>query len=395
MNILFPIGSFYPSQQGGPCNSVYDLAKGLVKAGHKVQVITTNLDIHESAGIPFDQWTDVDGIQVYYMRMPKTKRPVILDLLLLARPSLLTNILKGVTCDVMNTNMLYTVLSHLSAGYAKEHHIPLVWTTHGSLLPYTFSRGTLKKKLFLSMPWVKKGLTGCHFHVTSDEEENCVKKVIKGYTGESLDGRIHNIPILFGDGVFTLGGDVSPYPYKYMLHLGRVHPKKNLGSLISALPLAKIDPAIKLVIAGWTGEDPEYTKSLRLKVEGLGLQDRVVFTEKRVEGHDKATLYRHAEVFVLPSESENFGMVVLESLAQGVPVIASNKTPWQILEQKGAGFWPANDPVSLAESLTRFFSLNGDERKKLSANSSLLALEYNNDALIGKYLKMYEEVARR
>ena len=129
-------------------------------------------------------------------------------------------------------------------------------------------------------------------------------------------------------------------------------------------------------------------------VEKLGLGDRVVFTEKRVEGHDKATLYRHAEVFVLPSESENFGMVVIESLAQGVPVIASNKTPWEILEQKGAGFWPANDPASIAESLSRFFSLNNDERKKLSTNSTMLAREYNNEALIGKYLKMYEEVAR-
>jgi len=395
MKIVFPIGSYYPSQQGGPCNSVHDLAKGLVKAGHKVQVITTNFDIPEGVGISFDVWTEVDGVQVYYMRMPKTKRPLIIDLLLLARPSLLLDVLKDVVCDVMNTNMLYTILSHISAGYAKELDIPLVWTPHGSLLPYTFNRGTLKKKLFLSMPWVKKGLTGCHFHVTSDEEERYVKEFVKNYTGESLDGRIHHIPILFGEGVFELGGDVSPYPHKYMLHLGRVHPKKNLENLISARPLAKIDPAIKLVIAGWTGEVPEYTRTLKGLVEKLKLGDRVVFTEKRVAGRAKATRYRHAEVFVLPSESENFGMVVLESLAQGVPVIASNKTPWQVLEQKGAGYWVPNGPASLARALERFFAQSDTERKSMKENAIMLAREYRGEALIEKYVKMYERVIKK
>lgn len=292
----------------------------------------------------------------------------------------------------MHTTMLFTVMSHHAAAYARQKDLPVIWSPRGSMLPYTFSRGTLKKKLFFSMPFVKRGLTGCHFHATSDEEAHHIKEVMAQYTGEQVGDRIHNIPNLVGDEVFVLGAEKSPYPYKYMLHLGRVHPKKNLENLISALPLAKIDPVIKLVIAGWTGEDPEYTKSLRLMVERLNLGDRVVFSEKRVGGHDKATLYRHAEVFVLPSESENFGMVVLESLAQGVPVIASNKTPWEILEKKGAGFWSANDPASLAESLNRFFSLSGDERKKLSVNSSMLAQEYNNEALIGKYLKMYEKV---
>ncbi len=396
MNILFSIGSYYPSQQGGPCNSVHDLGKGLVKRGHRVQVITTNFDISDDAGIPFDQWIDVDGVQVYYIRMPKTKRPFVLDLLLLARPFLLTGILKDVSCDVMNTNMLYTILSHISAGYAKEHNIPLVWTPHGSLLPYTFSRGTLKKKMFLSMPWVKKGLTGCHFHVTSDEEERYVREFIKDYTGESLDRRIHNIPILFGEEIFVPGDEDSPYPFRYLLHLGRIHPKKRIENLIEGFAkLTLRDNDLKLVIAGWTGEVPEYTRTLKGLVEKLNLGDRVVFTEKRVEGRAKATLYRHAEVFVLPSESENFGMVVLESLAQGVPVIASNKTPWQVLEQKGAGYWVPNGPASLARALERFFAQSDTERKSMKENAIMLAREYRGEALIEKYVKMYERVIKK
>ncbi|HSA32436.1 MAG TPA: glycosyltransferase [bacterium] len=410
MKILFPIGSYYPSQQGGPCNSVRALAKGLLKTGHEVKVITTNYDISPDAGIPFDQWTEVEGIQVFYMRFPTVSSPAKIDARILFRPGRLLSILGSTSCDIVHPTMLFTVLSHRAAEYAINKNLPVIWSPRGSMLPYTFSRGTLKKKLFLSLPFVKRGLTGSHFHATSDEEAQQIAEVMRNYTGEDVTDRVHNIPNLVGDEVFTPGGEAAPYPYKYILHLGRVHPKKKIENLIEAF--SKMSPLkphpnplqsgegenggeLKLVIAGWTCEVPEYTKSLKLLVERLRLNDRVIFTEKRVEGHDKATLYRHAEVFVLPSESENFGMVVLESLAQGVPVIASNKTPWEILEKRDAGYWPANDPATLARALERFFSLNNDERKKMAVNSVALAQEYGNEALIGKYLKMYEEVVRK
>lgn len=395
MKVLFPIGSYYPSQQGGPCNSVHALAKGLVKAGLKVQVITTNFDISPDAGIPFDQWTEIEGIQVYYMRFPVVSSPAKIDTRILLSPGRFLSLLEKTPCDVMHTTMLFTVMSHRAAQYAKKQNIPLLWSPRGSMMSDAFGRSSLKKKLFLSLPFVKHGLQQSHFHATSPEEAADIANWMKWYTGEEVAERTTIIPNIMSDEIFTPGSDASPYPHKYILYLGRIHPIKKLENLIEGIGVARVPQDTRFVIAGWTGEVPEYTKSLKLMVEKLNLGDRVVFTEKRVEGMDKATLYRHAEVFVLPSESENFGMVVIESLAQGVPVIASNKTPWQILEQKGAGYWPANDPTSLAESLSRFFSLNNDERKKLSANSSSLAHEYNNEALIGKYVKMYEEVVNK
>ncbi len=393
MNILFPTGSFYPSQQGGPCNSVYALAKGLVQAGHTVRVITTNFDIPESAGIPFDQWTQIDGIHAYYMSFPEGITPMKINARVLMRPGRLISILESTACDMVHAAMLFTVISHYTAEYGRIHGIPVIWSPRGSMLPYTFSRGTLKKALFLSMPRIRRGLTGCHFHATSDEEAHHVMEFMAQYSGENINYRIHNIPNLVDDEVFVRGSDMPPYPFKYMLHLGRVHPKKRLENLIAALPVAKIDLSTKLVIAGWTGEDSGYSRMLKSLVAKLGLGNRIIFTDKRIEGLEKARLYRHAEVFVLPSESENFGMVVVESLAQGVPVVASNKTPWQVLEERGAGYWVCNDPESIAESLTRFFALNEHERKTFSANSLILANEYSRDVLIGRYLDMYEQVA--
>jgi len=392
VNILFPIGSFYPSQQGGPCNSVYALAKGLVRAGVKVKVVTTNYDISPDTGIPFDQWTEVDGIPVFYLGFSSKVTPAQIDIQVLLRPGHFLSLLEETHCDVMHPTMLFTVMSHRAADYAKGRGIPVVWSPRGSMLPYALSLRALKKNLFLALPFVKRSLTGCHFHATSDEEAHHIVEVMRTYTGEEVADRTHTIPNLIGDEVFTPGSETSPYPFPYILHLGRIHPKKKIENLIEAFAAAKIPQKTRLVIAGWTGEDSAYTKMLKGLVEELNVQERVIFTEKRVEGRDKATLYRHAEVFVLPSESENFGMVVLESLAQGTPVIASNKTPWEVLEKRGAGFWTPNDPASLAQALERFFSLNDSARKEMATKGLALAREYSDEALIGKYLEMYERV---
>jgi len=394
LNVLFSIASFYPSQQGGPCNSVYALAKGLVRAGHEVRVVTTSFDISPDSGIAFDRWNDIDGIEIYYIGLPETKRRAVIYLYLTSISPLVNKVFKLKPCDVVHSTMLFTMLPHMGAAYAKDRQIPLVWSPRGSMLPYTLNRGTLKKKMFLSVPWIKKGLTGCHFHATSDEEESFIKEFMDRYTGESMHDRIHNIPNLAGDEIFTPGNDESPYPFRYILHLGRVHPKKNIENLIEAFALAKMAPDTRLVIAGWTGEDASYTRMLKYRVQKLQLGQRVVFTEKRVEGIDKATLYKHAEVFVLPSLSENFGMVVVESLAQGTPVIASNTTPWQVLEEKGAGYWVGNDVHSLAGTISRYYELTSNERDLMRKNAVNLSQDFRSERMVDRYVSMYEAVVK-
>jgi glycosyltransferase involved in cell wall biosynthesis len=82
------------------------------------------------------------------------------------------------------------------------------------------------------------------------------------------------------------------------------------------------------------------------------LQYRVVFGG-HVQEEMKNTCFAEADVCVVPSYSENFGMVVLESLAHGVPVIASKGSPWSRIEEKGCGFWVDNTPEILADAVMR------------------------------------------
>src|SRR5690554_3686578 len=91
----------------------------------------------------------------------------------------------------------------------------------------------------------------------------------------------------------------------------------------------------------------------------LNLLEKVEF-KGHVQGVDKENL--HAEsMAVLPSETENFGNVVVESLNQGTPVIASKGTPWEMLEKFNSGFHVVNTPQNLSSAFESLFIMKDNE----------------------------------
>jgi len=134
-----------------------------------------------------------------------------------------------------------------------------------------------------------------------------------------------------------------------LLYLGRLHPKKGIENLLAACKLLN-GSSYRLTIAG--AGDARYETGLRQKIQELVLTDRVKMVGE-VVGEAKSNLFENADVVVVPSHTENFGMVVAEALAHAVPVIASKGTPWKRIEEVGCGLWVANDPGSLAHAIER------------------------------------------
>ena len=133
-----------------------------------------------------------------------------------------------------------------------------------------------------------------------------------------------------------------------MLSLGRMHPKKGLETLLQAW--AKVEPARpgwRLALIG--PGDERYVRQLRAMSCGLGLS-RVSFGGP-IYGTAKWDAYRAADLFVLPSRNENFGLTVAEALAAGTPVIATTETPWSWVESEGCGWWVEPAPAALAATL--------------------------------------------
>jgi glycosyltransferase involved in cell wall biosynthesis len=137
-----------------------------------------------------------------------------------------------------------------------------------------------------------------------------------------------------------------------LLYLGRLHPIKAIDSLLEACRLLAEEPGLQwsLVIAG--DGDTRYTGALRNQAAAYGLNRQIEFVGQLSGEQKEATLAR-ADVLVLPSHVENFGMVVAEALSRGIPVIASRGTPWAQVETIGCGLWVDNSPESLADAIRR------------------------------------------
>ena len=136
-----------------------------------------------------------------------------------------------------------------------------------------------------------------------------------------------------------------------VLFMSRVHPIKNLIGLLDAWAVICARPefaAWRLEIAG--PDEGGHRADIARHIDKLGLAQRVKLTE-HVEDADKPAIFARAALFVLPSFSENFGIVVTEALAAGLPVIATHGAPWAELPERGCGWWVPPTATALAAAL--------------------------------------------
>ena len=175
---------------------------------------------------------------------------------------------------------------------------------------------------------------------------------------------------------------------KYFLYVGRVHPKKAIENLIIALynNMAFLNSGFILKIAGDC--DNNYGRMLKCLANNLNLSNKVIFLGY-IESKKKQILYANAYFTFMPSHTENFGNIVIESLAQGTPVVAAKGTPWEILEKKEAGFWVDNSPESLSKTINHILSLHDSAYNSLKENAEKFVREYDISENIEKWTNVY------
>jgi glycosyltransferase involved in cell wall biosynthesis len=172
--------------------------------------------------------------------------------------------------------------------------------------------------------------------------------------------------------------------------LGRLHPRKNVESLIDAWILLgnKVADA-QLVIMG--KGDADYERMLKDKVASHGL-DNVKFAGF-VTGREKFERLASLTALCVPSDFENFGMIVTESLSVGSPVIASLGTPWQELETCHCGRWVDNSVKTLAETIESQLALPLNQINQMGENGkALVAKKYKADKVAAMMSSLYDWV---
>lgn len=364
MKIFLSADCFYPSPLGGVSHTIYWQARALTRAGHEVTVVATAQGLPSS--VPLDCWQTMDCGWVMYTRNPHVYMP-----------------LKHIVCglrairraDVVQVNSLFYPSSFVFVRVATWLGKRVIWSPHGELSAPALTYSPFRKRLMLSL--FRRMSSRVTFHATCP--------------AEAADIRSH-----FGSGaaVATIPNRmVLPQTARrtarpYLLFMGRLHPIKAIDRLLVALSESGLfrKSAYTLIIAG--PDTSGYGRVLAEQVRTLGLMDKVNFIGT-VRGSLKEQWYADALVTVLPSHSENFGNVVIESLAQGTPVVASTGTPWQRLEAEKAGSWVANTPDALRQELERYLRMPISTYQGYRQRAADLARQFDAFAGVGEWEHLF------
>lgn len=171
------------------------------------------------------------------------------------------------------------------------------------------------------------------------------------------------------------------------LFLSRVHPKKGLLNLVKAW--AELRPkGWQLVIAG--PDEDGHLGEVRRVARTAGLEEDIVFAGE-AWGPRREFLYAQSELFVLPSLSENFGLVIGEALARGLPVVTTRRTPWQELAEHRCGWWIETGVMPLVQALREATSHSGTELREMGTRGqSLVQTKYRWEVIGGQVMALYE-----
>lgn len=338
MNVLQVTPSFYPaSQYGGPIYSGYSLCNHLAKIpALDLRVLTTDSDGPDRIDVEQAHAIREGGYQVYYCQ-----RWFGSDF----APGMFAR-LPGMIrwADVVHLTAVYSPPTIPTLLLCKLSRKPVVWSVRGALQRWQGTTRALPKKI-----WERLSDSLCDrdrvvLHVTSEDEGRASSERIRNATPVVIPNGV-DVPAANGERQWRPGKQLR------LLYLGRLHPIKGIENLLRAL--VQVDTAASLSICG--NGNKQYESSLKSLVRELSLTDRVRFCGP-VAGEEKEKQFREADVCVVPSFSENFGMVVAEALATGVPVIASKGAPWSEIERHGCGYWVDNDTQSLVEAIERISS---------------------------------------
>ena len=368
LTILFPTGSFYPAQTGGPDNSVYWLTKALMRHDVKVLVATTERGL--PASVPRKQWSEYDFAHIIYTKNRIHYLPFNL---------VLSAFKKLKSADILHLTMIYYPVSFLMAMLNQVFYKkPMVWSIRGDFDPHMMRRSTWKKRpiVFLIKRWLKKKVI---FHSTCDAETQ--------YARANLGEDIQVVQLT---NYMEIPDKIDAKKEKYLLYLGRIDSKKAIENLITALDQSKSfrTSGFRLKIVG--DHDNPYGSQLIDLVGQLNLDMLVEFVG-HASGMEKQRILAAAYFLIMPSHTENFGIVVAEALAQGTPAVASIHTPWQILEKKQAGFWVDNQVNNLAACLDQILQLSPEEYKELQSNTRPLVVEeFDIQVNIAKWIQAYQ-----
>lgn len=387
MRVLMLSWEFPPKIVGGIARHVYDLSKAMAKQGEEVHVITCGVQ-----GAP--DFEIVDGVRVYRVTMSNPVAPDFLTWVLQLNINMMEQANKlriaGLNFDIIHSHDWLAAF----AGKSLKHswQVPLVSTIHATEYGRNNGLHNQLQRYISDVEWWL-GYESWRIICCSNYMRAELQRVF-----QIPDDKLR----IIANGVYpeefnqtTIDPTVIRNRYaapdeKLIFHVGRIVREKGLGVLLEALPrVLAVNPKVKLVIAG----KGAYLDELRHRAYQLGIYNRIYFTGY-IDDNTRNALYKCADIAVFPSLYEPFGIVALEGMAAGTPIIVSDTGGLSEIVHHGVNGLKAyaDNPISLADNI--LWALDHPDHAMQMRERALqdIANVYNWDLIATQTINVYEEI---
>ena len=269
--------------------------------------------------------------------------------------------------DIVHDNGIWLTHNHRVARLAARARLPRVVSTRGMLEPWAFAHKKWKKNLAWHL-YQRSDLESARCcHVASAAEARNFKRLGLGIPVCEIPNGM-DLP---GDAEILQPRNASPDAERIALFLGRIYPVKGLPMLVEAW--SRVRPkGWRLRIAG--PDEAGHRTQVERQIAAAGLCEDIRFAGA-LHGPAKTQAYRDADLFVLPTHSESFGMAIAEALAHGVPVLTTKGAPWPQLVERQCGWWTHVSAEAIAVALRRATSLDPVQLRQMGQRGRELIRE--------------------
>lgn len=343
MRILYVI-PWLAERYGGPAILVPQAAVALTKRGHDVEIFTTTADGRGVLDVPTGDVIDWAGAAV-------TFHPLSLPRWYATSWPLLSSLRRRMsTFDIVHIHYLYRFHGLAAAVVARAKGIPYVIQAHGSLDPRYRGQKRRAKDVYHALVEDRIIARASSILSTSERERSFVRGLGVGVPTWVIPIGVDTEELrLPGTPQILEAAGIRP-DSRVVTFLGRVAAKKGVALLVDSFRrIAESIPLAHLVVAG--PDDDGIGSDLAARIAGTDLAGRISFVGS-VSGPAKRALLQRSDVFVLPSESESFGIAVAEAMAVGCPVVVSPQVAIaDVVHSSGAGIVAERDSAAVAEAV--------------------------------------------
>jgi glycosyltransferase involved in cell wall biosynthesis len=387
MKILHLIPSISPVR-GGPSQAIVEMVQALRSQGIDAEIATTNDDGEHLLEVPLCQRTCYQQVPTWFFPRYSPSTHVVREFAFSG--ALTTWLWRSLQqYDLLHVHAIFSYPSTAAMVIARCKNVPYLIRPLGQLCEWSLHQSQLKKQIYLTLVERSNLRQSCGLHCTSVAEQQEVDRLQLQVPTFLLPHGV-SLPAVVPDARLHLRQQLNlPPDEPLILFLSRLHAKKGLDYLIPALSQIQAH-RFTLVLAG--SGSPEYEAEVDRLLEQHGLKDRT-HRSGFVTGAVKNLLLQGADLFVLPSHSENFGVAVLEAMAAGLPVVVTPGVALaDLVKQLQVGYVTELEIDAIAQTIAHCLSNQPTIQQMGKQARQWVAQQYTWEQNAAHLIKTYQSI---